>query len=230
MTDESGQTYPDTVNTLLDRALGAEGYYGAFVANMHTDADTSGRLSSVWARDIVNSAIARGVPVVSGRQMLTWLDARNNSSINPISWDNTVLTCRVVADANARGLQVMAPVPVGRTVSSVERVETGGNVVVAYSLKWVKGVHYVVFPAISGSHDYQITYGSDSGRSECHCSLARQWSIGRERQHVGDGDVQRANGRIDHQYRHDHLAEEFRSVLVPAAVAYDPGHRPPRRR
>ena len=37
MTDESGQSFPFTVDTLLDRALGAEGYYGAFVANMHTD-------------------------------------------------------------------------------------------------------------------------------------------------------------------------------------------------
>ena len=37
MTDESGQSYPYTVDTLLDRALGPEGYYGAFVANMHTD-------------------------------------------------------------------------------------------------------------------------------------------------------------------------------------------------
>ena len=37
MTDESGQSYPYTIDTLLDRALGPEGYYGAFVANMHTD-------------------------------------------------------------------------------------------------------------------------------------------------------------------------------------------------
>ena len=37
MTDESGQTYPFTVDTLLDRALGPLGYYGVFTANMHTD-------------------------------------------------------------------------------------------------------------------------------------------------------------------------------------------------
>ena len=37
MTDESGQSYPLTIDSLLDRALGPEGYYGAFVANMHTD-------------------------------------------------------------------------------------------------------------------------------------------------------------------------------------------------
>ena len=32
MTDESGQSYPFTVDTLLDKAIGPEGYYGAFVA------------------------------------------------------------------------------------------------------------------------------------------------------------------------------------------------------
>ena len=36
--DESGQTYPYTIESLLDAALGPEGYYGVFVANMHTDA------------------------------------------------------------------------------------------------------------------------------------------------------------------------------------------------
>ena len=40
MTDESGQTYPYTVDTLLDRALGAEGYYGAYTVNAHTDVAT----------------------------------------------------------------------------------------------------------------------------------------------------------------------------------------------
>ena len=37
MTDESGQSYPTTIDTLLDKALGPEGYYGVFTANMHTD-------------------------------------------------------------------------------------------------------------------------------------------------------------------------------------------------
>ncbi|MFN3763763.1 MAG: hypothetical protein ACK4WK_11275, partial [Anaerolineae bacterium] len=37
MTDESWQSYPYTIDALLERALGPEGYYGAFVANMHND-------------------------------------------------------------------------------------------------------------------------------------------------------------------------------------------------
>jgi large repetitive protein len=57
MTDESGQTYPFTINILLDRAIGTEGYYGAFTANIHTDGATEDQAAA-----IVSSATARGVP------------------------------------------------------------------------------------------------------------------------------------------------------------------------
>src|SRR6185436_6393708 len=75
MTDESGQTYPLPANTLLDNALGPLGYYGVFTANMHTD--TSDATS---ATAIVNAAKARNVPVISAKQLLTWLDGRTNSA------------------------------------------------------------------------------------------------------------------------------------------------------
>src|SRR5262249_33862961 len=75
MTDESGQTYPHNIDTLLDNAVGIKGYYGVFTANMHTDsADSAG------SDAIVASAQSRGVPIVSAKQMLTWLDGRNGSS------------------------------------------------------------------------------------------------------------------------------------------------------
>ena len=79
MTDESGQTYPFTSDTLFDRALGPLGYYGVFTANMHTDLPTEQPSDAA-----VNSAIARGVPVVSAKQMLDWLDGRNGSSFGSV--------------------------------------------------------------------------------------------------------------------------------------------------
>ena len=104
MTDESGQTYPFTIDTLLDRALGPEGYYGVFTANMHTDAaDSSG------SDAIVASAQARGVPVVSARQMLTWLDGRNNSSFGSIKWNANKLEFTIDHAAGANGLRAMVP-------------------------------------------------------------------------------------------------------------------------
>ncbi len=155
MTDESGQSYPYTIDTLLDRALGPEGYYGAFVANMHTDAD---RLhpSSVWSSNIVNSAKARGVPVISARQMLTWLDARNGSSIGSIVQTGDTETFSINARADARGLQAMVPVPSGKVVSEVLR----GVTPITNSVRWVKGVLYAMFPASTGN--YTITYAADT--------------------------------------------------------------------
>ena len=76
MTDESDQAYPFTPNTLLDNALGPHGYYGAFTANMHTDSATIPQNDALIA-----SAKARGVPIVSGKQMLDWIDGRNGSSV-----------------------------------------------------------------------------------------------------------------------------------------------------
>ena len=78
MTDESGQQYPYTIDTLIDRALGAEGYYGAFTINAHTD------LAQIPESDaVVTSALSRGVPIVSqpadvgmaGRtqQLIVWI-------------------------------------------------------------------------------------------------------------------------------------------------------------
>ena len=81
MTDESGQTYPFTIDTLINRALGQEGYYGVFTANMHSDS-----LNSAGSDAIIASAQSNGVPVVSGRQLLTWLDGRNGSSFESLNW------------------------------------------------------------------------------------------------------------------------------------------------
>ena len=75
MTDESGIDYGAHIEALLDGALGPQGYYGVFTANMHTDdPDHEG------ANTIVAEAKRRGVPVVSAKQMLTWLDGRDDSS------------------------------------------------------------------------------------------------------------------------------------------------------
>ncbi len=53
MTDESGQTFPKNIDTLLNNATGALGYYGAFTANMHTDANPSASETAALAdRDV----------------------------------------------------------------------------------------------------------------------------------------------------------------------------------
>ena len=152
MTDESEQTYPFTVDTLLDRAVGPTGYYGAFNANMHTD-------SAVHAGSdaIVASAKARGVPVVSAQQMLTWLDGRGGSTFQNIGYAGDVLSFRVAVGAGATGLRGMVPATfAGKALTAMTRDGTA----LAYTRETIKGVEYAFFPATAGA--YTASYAPDT--------------------------------------------------------------------
>ena len=149
MTDESGQSYPLTIDALLDNAVGPQGFYGVFTANMHNDS-----VQSDGADAIVASAQARGVPVVSAQQMLTWLDGRNTSSFGSLSWSGNTLSFSITQGTGARNLQAMLPTtgPTG-TLSSITM---SGNPV-SFTTQTIKGISYAMFNATSGS--YQAVYG-----------------------------------------------------------------------
>jgi hypothetical protein len=144
MTDESGQTYPYTVDTLLDRAVGSEGYYGAYTVNAHTDLG-----SSSVADAVVASAKARSVPIVSAKQMLAWLDARNASSFGGIGFNAGVLSFTITRDPQANGLQAMLPARFGGSALSAIRL---GTTTVPFTTSVVKGVEYAFFTANAGSY------------------------------------------------------------------------------
>lgn len=150
MTDESGQSYPFTVDSLLDKAVGVEGYYGVFTANAHTDSEVTNESTA-----IVNSALARGVPVISARQMLKWLGGRNASSFGSISWDGATLSFTVQAASGATGLRALVPTTSALGVAGITRDGSP----VAYTMKTIKGAAYASFAVETGS--YQVAYGSD---------------------------------------------------------------------
>ncbi len=154
MTDESGQSYPFTIDTLLDRALGPEEYFGAFTANMHTDG-AGGSISGAAA--IVASAQARGVPVVSGRQMLEWLDGRNASTFSATTWDGTALEFAVTQAPKARNLRALLP---STTAAGSLATLTRDGLPETFVLETIKGAEYAVFAAESGS--YVATYAPDT--------------------------------------------------------------------
>jgi WD40 repeat protein len=154
MTDESGQIYPYTVDTLLDRALGAEGYYGVFDVNAHTDLANSSVSDAV-----VNSAKARNVPVISSRQLLTWLDGRNSSAFGSLTWNNTnsTLSFTITQGTGANGLQAMLPAKFGN--KTLEEIQLGGSPV-THTTEQIKGIEYAKFSANTGS--YVVKYGVDT--------------------------------------------------------------------
>jgi len=161
MTDESGQVYPFTVNALLDKAVGAQEYYGAYTINAHTDFSTPApsdhTASNTIALDAVDAALARGVPVVSSVQMLNWLDGRDGSSFGSLAWDGNNLSFTVTPGAGANGLQAMLPMNFSATGNLVSLNGPSGPIpVTADTIKTIKGVEYAFFSAVAGA--YTATY------------------------------------------------------------------------
>ncbi|MBB3045283.1 N,N-dimethylformamidase beta subunit family domain-containing protein [Nocardioides soli] len=163
MTDESEQSFPFTPNTLLDRALGAPGYYGAFTANMHTDAATTFESSQLLA-----SAQARGVPVISARQLLTWTDGRNGSSFADLAWSGSTLSFSIRVGSGASRLTAMLPTsgPGGTTLSGLTR----DGAAVPVTPMTVKGQEYATFAASAGS--WSASYAAGGSASPAAARVA----------------------------------------------------------
>ncbi|WP_050855606.1 Ig-like domain-containing protein, partial [Gillisia limnaea] len=148
MTDESGQNFPFTIDQLLDKALGPEGYYGMFCANMHTDADFSD-----GSDKIIASAKARNIPVISAKQVLTWLDGRNGSSFGSIGWNENKLNFSISVASGAHKLEGMVPAILG-SIRIVGLTVNGEPA--TYRIETIKGIEYAFFSAING--EFVATY------------------------------------------------------------------------
>jgi hypothetical protein len=148
LTDESGQDVAGEVTVLLDNAIGPAGVYGVVTANMHTDDP-----DSPGADAIIAAAQARGVPVVSARQMLTWLDGRNTSSFQGLSFSGGRLSFSVAQGAGATGLQGM--LPASGPTGPLQALSRNGQPV-AFATQTIKGITYATFPADAGA--YVATY------------------------------------------------------------------------
>ncbi len=149
LNDEAEMTYQTHIGALLDGALGAQEYYGVFTANMHTD-----HAVHEGARTIVAEAQRRDVPVVSAKQMLTWLDGRNDSSFGGVVFSGGRLRFTLERGAGANGLEAMLPMS-GPSGALTGLRRAGADV--DWQPRTVKGVEYAVFDAVAGS--YLAVYG-----------------------------------------------------------------------
>ena len=144
LTDESTASFSTSINALLDNAIGAQGYYGAFAANLHTDAPAP----HAGAETIVAAAQARSVPLVSYKQLLQWVDGRNSSTIRGLNWSGGTFTFVTTVGAGANGLQTMLPLqgPTG-TLTGITRAGSP----VTYTVQTVKGIQYAMFTAATAT-------------------------------------------------------------------------------
>lgn len=144
VTDESGQTIASNISSLLDKAIGTEGYYGAFGINMLADFE-----NSLEADTVIAAAQARNIPVISARQLLTWLDGRNNSSFNNLVWSSNTLTFAITTNASARNIKAMLPALAAPNVRLLSVSKNGTPL--TFRFETIKGIEYAFFDASAGN-------------------------------------------------------------------------------
>ncbi len=146
LVNESEMSFPSAIEAQLDRALGSEGYYGAF--GTHYD------FSDGFDEQLTTAAKARGVPLVSVQQLLDWTDSRNNSHFAHIAWDGNALTFEAFADRRT-GTMLRGMVPARTAGKEILAISRDGQRV-SYKTKTVKGVSYAMFPVEPGV--YRLIY------------------------------------------------------------------------
>ncbi|MCV9966818.1 Ig-like domain-containing protein [Pararhizobium sp. BT-229] len=147
LVNESGMRFPSAIETQLDRALGAQGYYGAFGTHYDFTDDFDTQLTA--------AAKARGVPLVSAKQLLDWTDGRNNSHFAHIAWSGDVLTFDAHADKQTETM-LRGMIPARTDRGKVFAISRDG-ISVDYKTETIKGIAYAMFPVETGP--YSITYG-----------------------------------------------------------------------
>jgi Calx-beta domain/Purple acid Phosphatase, N-terminal domain len=106
---------------------------------------------------IVTSAQTRGVPIVSAKQMLDWLDGRNLSTFGSVAWSGSTLSFTVGVGTGANGLRGL--VPTASRSGPITGITRDGTAV-SFTTQAIKGVDYAMFTATAGN--YQVQYAVDT--------------------------------------------------------------------
>ena len=106
MTDEAGQALPRLRSPRCSTTRSAR--TGTTAPSARTSTRTTRPQPANEA--IVAAAQTRGVPLISYKQLLDWVDGRNGSTIRGLSWNAGTLHVHHDAGAGAGGLQTLLPI------------------------------------------------------------------------------------------------------------------------
>ena len=89
------------------------------------------------------------MPVVSARQMLTWLDGRNQSSFGSVAWAGGNLSFSISPGPGANGLRAMVPTAAAK--GELVGIKREG-VPVPTTVRKIKGITYAFFDGAAGAY------------------------------------------------------------------------------
>ena len=144
LTDESTTYFSTSINALLDNAIGAPGYYGAFGSEHAHRRSGSAR----GRRDHRRRGAGSQRPADLLPAAVQWVDGRNGSTIRGLNWSGGTFTFVTTVGAGANGLQTMLPLQ-GLT-GTLTGITRGGSPV-TYTVQTIKGIQYAMFTAVTAT-------------------------------------------------------------------------------
>lgn len=143
LVDEIFFEHPESVDALVARAVGPEGYYGAF--GTHYD------FHNAFDELLMRVARKWDVPMVSAQQMLEWQDGRSNSKVQSLGWDSGRLKLSISADARTNGM-LTTMLPLHSSAGELSTLIWNGEEI-PFEKETLKGVAYALFPGRSGLYE-----------------------------------------------------------------------------
>ncbi|MHB1134009.1 MAG: hypothetical protein ACYC4L_16705 [Chloroflexota bacterium] len=136
--------------------LAERSYPSVFVANFHPGGWQK-RQTEPWARNMMQEAVRRGIPIWSGEELCRFLDARDGASLHDVAWDGTHLRFDFAAPPSPAPLTVMVPASFGE-LRLLAVVRDG--VPAAFSSETFAGRDYAFLDAVAGDNCFVATYSA----------------------------------------------------------------------
>lgn len=152
----NGDAMRGALSRMIDGALGPSGFWGV----IGTHYDYTGALNAVWQNVLLSELASRRsgasgpdhIAMISARQLLDWLDLRNQSGFSDLAFDGGTLSFAVnVKDGLPNpGLEMM--IPVSANARTLIQMSRDGQPVAIKRRFTVRTVEYAFFDAVPGNY------------------------------------------------------------------------------
>ena len=131
-------------------------YPTVFVANFHPGGFRR-RNTEPWARNMMQEAVNRGIPIWSGEELHRFIAARDAARLSDLTWDGARLGFDLRSDRPCDSLTLMFPARFGggRLLAVACDGATAG-----FMVETVAGREYAFTVALGGSHRFTAQYGT----------------------------------------------------------------------
>lgn len=184
--------HAESIITTMIESANANGYYSAFVNNIHPVRYYGFDITNAWAHALWQYCQTNDIPMWSAEMLLDFNLARNGSQFNNIEYSPGVLEFDYLAGAPGQDLTIM--IPVDWLTERLHQILVDGTPA-DYVVEQVKGINYAMLTTpVAAAHitaSYQLAASADfngDGRVDGDDLLQWQGDFGINANSDADGD------------------------------------------